>query len=212
MSARRSITTVTGPAAEPVILAEAKNWAKIDITDDDPLLAALITAAIESAEKYLKRSLISRTLKLSIDSPVYGWARNLPEGTYDLPVSALSGILPSVIQLPAGPVQSVSSVVTYDLSDTSSTFDPSNYRIDSASGRFTLKYNCLWPSNLRQIAAAEITYIAGYGATSSSVPMPIKTAILMHVQTMYDSRMVCEMPDSCKQLLNQYRIYGDGMR
>jgi uncharacterized phiE125 gp8 family phage protein len=210
MYPRRSVTVVTAPAAEPVMLAEAKNWAKIDITDEDPLIAALITAAVESAELYTKRSFINRTLKLTLDTPVCRWVNNLPEGVYDLPISAVSGPLPITIQLPGGVASSITSILTYDLTGTSSTFDTSNYWLDSASGRLSLQYGKIWPSNLRPQSACEITYVSGYGATSSSVPMPIKTAILMHVQSMYDERGQCDtqIPARCKQLLNQFIVYG----
>lgn len=207
MSARRTTTQTVAPAAEPVTLAEAKAWAKVDTTTDDALLAALITAAIESAQQYTRRSFITQTWKLTLDLPVYGWARDLPEGTYDLPVSALSGDLPTVIELSHPPIIAVSSIVTYDTSNNSSTFSSSNYTVNAASGRVFLNDTAYWPSGLRPIASCEITYTAGYGATSSSVPMPIKTAILMHVKAMYDERLVCDMPDSCKHLLNQYKVY-----
>jgi uncharacterized phiE125 gp8 family phage protein len=208
---RRTVTVVTPPAAEPLILAEAKNWAKIDVTDDDPLVATLITAATASAEQYLRRALITRTLKLTLDSGISGWINDLPAGTYDLPITAFSESLPRILQLPTPPVQSVTSIVTYDIYNSATTFDPSNYLVDLASGRITLNFGCTWPINLRQVNACEITYVAGYGDTSSSVPMPIKTAMLMHVQAMYDGRIVTDMPASSKQLLNPYRVI-DGFR
>ncbi len=208
--ARRSITTVTAPATEPVTLTEAKAWARVDFTDDDAAFSSLITAARMAAEEYLRRTLITATLKLTLDLSCEGnnW---LGEGTYDLPVTALYGGLPSTVELPKGPVQSITSVVTYDLTDTASTFATSSYRADTAGERLVLTYGSLWPSNLRPVGAAAITYVAGYG-NAAAVPQPIKTGILIHVASMYEQRGQCEdamdLPPGSKQLYNQYRIVG----
>jgi hypothetical protein len=206
---RSSLTLVTGPAAEPVMLQEAKNWAKIDTTDDDPLIATLITAATQSAEEFLRRSLITQTWKLTLDLPQSSLNDCLGEGVYDLPASVLDGAMPRAIHLPRGPVQSVSSLKTYDTSSAESTYSSSNYYVDTAGDRLVLNETAVWPSPLRPRAAAAITYVTGYGDTSSAIPMPIKTAILMHVQRMYDGRIVCEMPEGCQQLLRQYRVMGE---
>lgn len=210
-SPRRSVTLVTAPAVEPVSLSDAKLWAKVDDTADDDLITALIVAARESAEQFLRRSLITQTWKLAIDLSPSDCYDDLGDGVYDLPVSVLYGGLPSVIQLPKGPIQSISSVKTYDLDNTESTYSSSNYTVDTDGDRFTLNFGSIWPANLRSAAAAIITYVAGYGDAATDVPQAIRTAILMHVQKMYDGRIVCDMPDGCQQLLRQYRIM-DGLR
>jgi hypothetical protein len=206
MSCRRTVTLVTGPTADPVTLDEAKNYARITATAEDAIIAAYITSATSFAEQYLRRSLITQTRKLTLDLPGYGWARDLPEGVYDLPSSAACGDLPRVIELPYGPIQAVSAVTTYDTDNTSSTFDSSNYQVDTAGARLYLSDSAFWPTGLRNYAACEITFTAGYGSTSTSIPMPIKTGILMHVQRMYDARIVCELPQECRSLYDAYRI------
>jgi hypothetical protein len=203
---RRTLTLITGPTADPVTLDEAKAWAKIDSIDDDPLLAALITAAIQSAEEYTRRAFISQTWKAAFD--IGGSGLDLGEGVYDLPITALYGALPRVIELPKQPAQSITSVVTYDTSNASSTYATSNYSL--IGNRLILTEGALWPAALRPFGACEITYVAGYGDTSTSIPQPIKTAILMHVQHMYDGRIVCDMPAPCESLLRKYRVM-DGL-
>lgn len=47
---------------EPVSVTEAKNWLKIDVPDDDPLLTTLITGARQDCESFLNISLIERTV------------------------------------------------------------------------------------------------------------------------------------------------------
>lgn len=203
-----SIAIVTPPAAEPVTLAEAKLWAKIDGTEEDALCAALLTAAIESAEQYTRRAFINRTLKFTIDAPRCDWADNLPDGVYDLPISVLSGDLPKVIKLPIEPVQSITSVTTYSTGNVASVYSSSNYYLDAGSGRLVLNYTASWPSDIRQRNACEVVYVAGYGATSASVPATIKSAIMMHFAHMYDGRIMCDLPEASMKLLSQYKVYG----
>lgn len=206
---RQSLTLVTAPTSEPVSLAEAKGWAKIDTAADDALVATLIAAATQAAENYLRRSLISQTWKITLDLPATDAGRLLGEGVYDLPASILDGDLPRSIHLPRGPAQSVASLVTYDTSNTSSTYSSSNYYVDTAGDRLVLNQAAVWPAPLRPRAAAAVTYVAGYGDTASSVPQAVRSAILMHVQRMYDGRIVCDMPEGCERLLRQYRVFGD---
>lgn len=75
--------------SEPVTVLEAKNWLKIDVPDDDLLLADLITSARQQCEGYLNISLIDRT--------VTAWLQiGLDE-----------------IRLPYGPVKTVTNVTNY---------------------------------------------------------------------------------------------------
>lgn len=201
-------TIVTPPRADAVSLSEVKNYARIDTCDDDALLAALITTATSDAEQYLKRSLITQTRKLTLDAGRSAYDHILGEGVYDLPVSILNGCLPDQIELSYGPLQSVSSVVTYTDAGASATFDAANYYTNYASSTLYLKSSASWPTDIRAGNSVEIIYVAGYGDTSTSIPAPIKTAILMHVQKMYDERLVCEMPENCEAMLRRYRIYG----
>ena len=207
---RRTAVTVTGPASEPVTLGELKAWAKIDHSDEDALLISLIAASRESAEQYLRRSLISQTLRLTLGLDGCGLGDCLGEGVYDLPVTALYGGLPQAVLLPRGPVQSVTSVTTYGLDDAGAVFDPANYTLNADGSRLALAYGASWPASLRPAASCEVLYVAGYGDTAGSVPQSIRTAILMHAQRMYDGRIVCDMPEGCMRLLKPYRIM-DGL-
>lgn len=211
MRLRQSLSLITGPATEPVSLSEVKAFIRLDGSSEDDLLNGLITAARSAAEQYLRRSLITQTWKLTLDLHRSN-LDNLPEGTYQLPVTALYGGLPEVVPLPKGPVQSITSVVTYDTANTSSTFASANYRVDNSNDRLILNYGAVWPSNMRPQAATEITYVAGYGA-ASDVPQPIKTGMLIHIASLYEQRGMCgdeqALPVATKPLYAPYRIMGD---
>lgn len=203
-----ALALITPPSKDVISLAEMKAWAKIDHNEEDALLASIITAATESAEQFTNRSLLTQTWRLTLDLHATRTYDNLPGGVYDLPVTALYGGLPDVISLPRLPLQSVTSVTTYNTANTGTVFASSNYYVDTANGRIVLNQSSLWPSNLRNRSACVIDYVAGYGDSSSSVPQAIRTAILMHAQKMYDGRIICEMPESCERLLRQYKVYG----
>jgi hypothetical protein len=206
MAIRSTSTIVTEPSIEPVTLSDVKAYAKIDGSDDDGLLNDLIMTARQSVEKYLKRALITQTWKLTLDLPYNSLAIHLPPGTYQMPVTALYGDMPEDIDLPYKPLQSITSVKFYDTSNTESTYSASNYFADTANGRLIFNDTASLPSNLRQYAACVITFVCGYGADSNTVPSPIKTAIKMFVQKMYDERLICDIPDNCKRLLDQYKV------
>ncbi len=46
-------TEFSNEGAEPVTVIEAKNWLRIDVTDDDDLVEELITAARQICEDYV---------------------------------------------------------------------------------------------------------------------------------------------------------------
>jgi Phage gp6-like head-tail connector protein len=211
--ARRSLTLLTAPAVEPVIVPDAVAWLRLDDSSDSAVLTQLIIAARQAAEEYLRRSLITQTWKLTLDLVGTPLENRLEAGTYNLPITALYGGLYSRIELPKPPVQSITSVVTYDLSNTSSTYDPSNYFLDTAGQRLCLNFGSIWPSNLRRNAAAEVTFKTGYGDDATTVPQAIKTGLLIHVASLYEQRGQCadamDIPPGARQLYNQYRVMGE---
>lgn len=60
---------IAGPGEEPVSLAEAKAWCRIDSSDEDDLVTALITAARLQVESETRRALITQSWRLSLDCP-----------------------------------------------------------------------------------------------------------------------------------------------
>src|SRR5262249_25595806 len=89
------------PASEPLTLADAKQWARVETTDDDALITSLIVMAREYAETITQRQLLQATWVMTIDrfpggDP--GWGRWWPWGSA------------CTIRLPGPPLQSVSSI------------------------------------------------------------------------------------------------------
>ena len=203
---RKTLTAITPATADPVTVDELKEWGRIDSDCDDSLLAGLISSATASVELYLKRALVTQTLKMTLDLPCR--RDNWTPGYFEMPVSALFEPLPEQIELMRAPIQSITSVTTYDLSNNGSVYSSSNYSL--IGDRLVLNSTASWPSSLRLAGAVEIVYAAGYGE-ANDIPQPIRTAILMTAAAMYDSRGSCDqngLAPGAARLLTQYRVYG----
>lgn len=68
----------SGEGSEPVTLADVKAWGKIDLSDENSLITALITTARIMCEQYCNTSLVSRTIAADINNANGGFI--LPYG------------------------------------------------------------------------------------------------------------------------------------
>jgi uncharacterized phiE125 gp8 family phage protein len=172
----RLLERVVAPATEPVSLADAKQYLRIEHTADDTLISQLIVTARQSAERYLRQSLITQSWKIAYDD-----------------------FLEAKTILSFGPVQSVTSVTTYDITNQPIVIPNTFYRMDAA------RRVLLCQSSIVAVRV-EIIYQAGYGA-AADVPSPIKQGILLHVAKLYDTRdLSAHMPDEVESL---YRVFQD---
>jgi len=65
---------LAGPAAEPVTLAEAKQFLRVEHDDDDDIIAALIAGSRIHVETQTRRALITQSWRLTRDVwPAAGW-------------------------------------------------------------------------------------------------------------------------------------------
>lgn len=185
----------TAPTSEPVTLAEAKLHARVDNTEENDLIEALIEAARREAENLMHRQIMPATYELILDS--------FPCGDY--------------IELPmAAPLTSVTSVAYTDTSGSSQTLTAvTDYVVDTKSepGRIFLPDGKTWPSTQSQRNVVTITYVCGY-TSAPLVPESIKTWIKMAVSTLYDNReqlisgsIIAKLPrDYLMGLLDPYTI------
>lgn len=165
----------TEPSAEPILIADAKNHLRVDHDDEDLLINILIQSARETVEQRTNRSLITQTRTMKMDYFPLCWGR-----TYRAQWPA--------IELPYGPVSSVTSVKYYDESDVEQTYSSSNYWVDISSGIPKIVVKNSWPSTYDKPNAVEVVYVAGYGVSGSSVPSPIRNAMLLLIAHLYEHR------------------------
>ncbi len=182
-----SFSLTMPPSVEPVLLADAKQQARIDTTADDALVTALITGARQWAEQYTGRAFVTQTWQMVVDlwpGAVGKWWDGERQG----PVTGLDDV--NYISLPRAPLQSVTSVNYYDNSDNATLWSACNYFVDTvrAPGRIALRSGSVWPIPSRLTNGIVITYVCGYGDDGTSVPEPIKTAIRQLVAHWYEHR------------------------
>lgn len=193
-----NINLITPPAVEPVDLATAKHHCRVEITDDDALITSLIVAARRACETAAKRSFISTTYDMVLDSFPFGG------GYYNRMVRQFYGAFPGasgatwpgflptntgIIEFPHPPLQSVVSITYYDSSGTLETLSPTVYDVQTGTpGRINPQFGKIWPVALPRIGAVTIRFVAGYGDDPSTVPTNYTQAILMMVKDLYDHR------------------------
>ena len=69
-----AIDIVTPAATEAITLSEAKNFLRVDHSDDDALISALISAARQMCESYTRRILVTTTIDEYFDKfPTNRW-------------------------------------------------------------------------------------------------------------------------------------------
>ena len=156
---------------EPLTTAEAKTHLRVTISADDAYIDALVKACRQTAEKELRRSLITQTWERTLDA---------------FPTTANAEI-----RLDMPPVIAITSVKYLEsVAGTLLTLNATSYTLDSKSepGWLVPAYGYVWPDTYATINAVTVTYTAGYGAAAADVPQAIKQWILVHVGHYYENR------------------------
>jgi uncharacterized phiE125 gp8 family phage protein len=131
---------VLAPVGEPVSLAEAKLYLRVDSTTEDALISDLIIAARMSAESFLKSALITQVWKLTYNDYVDGR-----------------------VELQMKPVQNVASVVIIARDGGTQTVSSANYYLNASRTKL------IFDSQITGFAI-DITYNAGYGTAAQIPP------------------------------------------
>lgn len=187
-----SAILLTPPAAEPLSLAEAKAWLRVAHDDDDALIATLVASARAHVEKQTRRALITQTWRIVRDA----W-----------PASGRIEAYPA-------PLRQVLAARVYDSAGAAQAIGAEAFVIDSAAAPGVIAfapYALAHPG--RAVAGIEIDVEAGYGATASAVPEPLKQAIRQLVAHWYENRgagapdeSALRMPASVAALIAPYRL------
>ena len=186
----------TVPTVEPVTLEQMKAHSRIDDFDDDALIDLQITAARRWVENFTHRALITQTYTYKIDS--------FPNSTT------------TVIELPGGNTQSVTSIAYLDTNGDSQTWASANYITDLTSqpGLIGLAFNIAWPSIREWSLPITITYVAGYGDAPADVPAELQAAIKLVASELHENReesvmgsTVTSVQWSAQRLAEAYRIH-----
>ena len=177
---------VTPPAVEPVTLAEAKTFVRVDHDAADAELTRAIAAARQVCETWTRRRFITQTWEISW---AYGTA---PERD---------------IALRGRPVQSIASVTSWDALGAPAVMDADEYVLDDGVLRLASPSSS-WPIGTRTVRPLVLEYVVGYGDEPSDVPEAIREAIL-HVTRASFEREADVLPrgGTARTLLAPFRNY-----
>jgi uncharacterized phiE125 gp8 family phage protein len=125
-----SLQRISGSIIEPITLSVAKNYLRVDIADDDALIAELLITARHFAENYIGQALAAQTFEAIFHDE-----------------------LPSFIVLPMSPIASITSIITEDLSGNVATLPTNAYHLSSARYLHFHQYLCASQTRVRYLTA-----------------------------------------------------------
>lgn len=177
------------PATEPVSLAEARLFLRLDQTEEDELLATLITAARLMVEAASGRCLIDQHWRIVLDR----W----PPG--------------GEIRLPLSPVGEIAAARVYDVLGAAQPVDAAALALEKMADPPLIRLAGEVPEIGREHGAIEIDIVAGFGATADAVPAPLRQAVLRLAARWFEqrgdvaSRDAQELPAGIMALVAPYR-------
>lgn len=184
------VETLVVATAEPVSLQEAKTHLRVTSTSDDARIRMLTASARAWVENETRRKLCTQTLALYLD----GFPAWMPRMPQKLPLSPLGWSDVYGIELPFGPVQSVSSIIYFDSANEPITLSTSLYDVDlkSTPARILPVFGAVWPITYLRMNAVTVTFVVGY----SVIPEAARTAILLKLSELYDGADTAESIES----------------
>ncbi|HMN72456.1 MAG TPA: head-tail connector protein [Rhodoblastus sp.] len=173
---------IAPPAAEPVTLAEAKAWLRVDADDEDSAIASLVSAGRVLVEQATRRALVSQSWRVVLDA----WPNAGADGGWTL-LSTRPAAMPAEVALPLAPVQSVAAIRVYDSLGQPQTLPTASWRLVGAPERARIVFAGAPPQPGATTAGVEIDLVAGYGDPPDT-PAPLRHAILALVSYWFDNR------------------------
>lgn len=183
-----TVQVLNEPSYEPVSLAEARDWLRLesDDTEHDFAITLLIEAMRRYAENLTFRAFVQRDLRLTLS----GW-----------PHSTQWGLM---IALPWPPIVRVEALTYLDADNVRQTLAADQYdvhtwhepalilpTIDGGS-------RVIWPGVLHTIDAVRVDYVAGYPETAASptgqteaaanIPKTLKLWMHARINTLFENR------------------------
>jgi uncharacterized phiE125 gp8 family phage protein len=176
----------------PVSVAEVKSDLRIEHSEDDATIAALIAAA---------------TAMTGAPDGITGKALTTETWTLSVPRADSCGR----IFLPITPVQSITSIAYYDADNAVQTLSVSDFYLFANEDTALIeKKDGSWPAVYDRRDAVTVTFVAGFG-DAESVPANIRHAIRLMAAHWYEHRLavsdrpMTEVPMGAAMLLGASR-------
>ncbi len=159
---------LSAPALEPVTLAQTKEFLRIDEAHEDDFINSLIAAARIHVESITARALISQSWRVVRDC----WPSD------------------RIVNLPVAPLLSLSAITTYDDDGNVTALPLAQFLPETniTPARIFLPKSISGQVIMRERAAIEIDYVAGFGASPNDVPNTLKQAIFTLIAYWFEHR------------------------
>ena len=187
----RAYKVLVANTTQLISTADARQFLKVDITDDDDVINSLVKAATESAQEYTNRFFLSTTLE-----------------QYGTTFADIRNLFKS-------PVSEITLVKYYDTDNVQQTLSSSVYQVTPAIEPSTLmlKVDQSYPDVADREDAVLVKYTVGYGTATTDVPFAIIQAVYLTIGHWYQNRqevvvgrIATEIPMGAKYLLDQYKV------
>jgi uncharacterized phiE125 gp8 family phage protein len=155
---------IAPPAVEPIALADAKAWLRIENTAEDELVGTLIASARLVVENLTRRFMVAQTWRLVLD--------DLSTGELRLPFSPVRKVIVRVFDVAGAPT--IASAQTYTLT--------------AVGGDTRLKFTGPPPQPGKLTGGVEVDVEAGFSANAQGVPEPLRQAMRLLVARWYENR------------------------
>lgn len=160
---------LAGPPVEPITLAEARTFLRVDHDTEDALIGSLITAARATVEALTRRALIDQSWRIIRDA----W-----------PVSSL-------IAAPINPLREVTGAHVLDVAGAEMAVPVGAFICDIARLPGLIRVDrSMVVAPGRAIAGIAIDVVAGHGPDADHVPSPLIEAVRVVLAHFYEHRDV----------------------
>lgn len=170
------VRQITASTVDAVLLGDARQWLKLENSDEDGLIMPLIGAARRLVEAQSKQVLLASGWRLTLDC--FPFATRSPDDLEE-----------GLIRLPFGPVSAVTAIGYRDSAGVAQVMAPADYLVDLSRtpSRIAPAYGKAWPATRAQIAAVTVDFTAGY-ASAAAVPEDLKLAMKLLVAHWFENR------------------------
>ena len=157
---------IAGPAVEPVTLAEAKAYLRLESEHEDALVESLVAAARRTLELATRRAFLAQSWRVTVEGRPGSRA----------------------VALPLAPVLEIVAVRVVSASGSPETLAVELYRLDDAADPPRLLVVADAPSPADGPGSIEIDARYGFGSEAADVPETIRLAILRLVARWFERR------------------------
>jgi uncharacterized phiE125 gp8 family phage protein len=197
-----SIRKTVEPVAEPLTIAALREHLRVDLSDDDDLIEAILVAARSWVEQHTNRQFVPATFE---------WRLPYFPDRDDVP-----------LRLPRAPALSIESITYIDTDGAEQTWSSSKYQTSLYRDPALLMPlpDEVWPNTQTdRLDAVTITFKAGYESGTSpedgtGVPGPLVQAIKLIAGALYENRedfivgtIVSPIPVSARFIASPYRLH-----